>query len=153
MTLLTKGPSKVTHITRDVSYNIIFLDNSGSLKLYAPGRNTLQQLSARDPPGPVRETKIAFKLNPAKNRLLFLVNETRLEEFTLGGDGAQYVTTYADDKFRIEDFAYSKELDRKGEEYQILMISQSGILKKINKGQGDQAKRFEIDKGRQRIYV
>lgn len=95
--------------------------------------------------GEYREGVPVIKMNFGKDRFLFRKSQTVLQEYIIESHSVKLISEFDDPKFLIDDFGFYKLKEKKGEENQIIMVSQRGVLKRI--AEKGASRKFEIEPG------
>lgn len=98
--------------------------------------------------GEFREGVPVIKMNFGQDRFLFRKSQTVLQEYSIDSHSVKLISEFDDAKFLIDDFGFYKVKEKKGEENQIIMVSQRGVLKRI--AEKGASRKFEIESGRPR---
>ena len=85
-------------------------------------------------------------MSPKKDRILFRKNDHTLSEYLIQNNGLKLHRHLTDEKHVISDFCYYRSQDKDSKNDQILVLSNNGVLKRINCSTG-QSRKFEISTG------
>ena len=135
----------------DRSGNCVFYDSTGCLKVY---QKTTGDILTLDEGQHIQERRILF-MGPAKDRFLFRKNHHCLQEYIIVHHTPKLSKEYFDEKQVIEDFCYYRSkgvqtgkaasaLNEMKHEYDVLIMTQTGILRRVNTKTG-KSRKFEID--------
>lgn len=146
---LTPAKTTVLALGLDKAGNCVYYDSSGCLKVYQKLSGEIVTLEE----GEHIEEKRMLLMGPTKDRLLFRKNNHCLQEYTILHNTPKLSKEYIDEKQVIEDFCYyrSKTDDKKQgsssnkkSEYHVLIMANTGILRRIDTVTG-KSRKFEID--------
>jgi hypothetical protein len=129
----------------------VFYDSSGCLKVYQKTSGDILTLEE----GEHVEERRMLLMGPTKDRFLFRKSSNCLQEYTILHNTPKLSKEYFDDKQIIEDFCYyrskggqtgkeASSLSDNNSEYHVLIITQSGILRRVDTATG-KSRKFEID--------
>lgn len=148
---LIPHPAKTTVLALglDKAGNCIFYDSSGCLKVYQKLSGDIISLEEGEH---IEERRMLF-MGPTKDRFLFRKSNHCLQEYTIMHNTPKLSKEYIDQKQVIEDFCYYRSKIDEGKlssaaskvsEYHVLIITNTGILRRIDTATG-KSRKFEIE--------
>lgn len=133
----------LVHIERDKYGNYIFLDSDNALKYCSSVSHSIKTIDYSDT---VQEDIPSIKFNQLRDRFLVRINDHVLREYTVSNSIIAMSKELTEEKSPISDFCYFHKKPMKAEGVEIVIVTESGVLKRTCLSTG-KSRRFMISNG------